>query len=253
MARPRGLARRHHRHALSLAAASSSSLPFLIVVRHELSATRDRPCRPFVCDADMALRHLRQLRPPVRRTASISQRLSRSRSRNAALATFFCLLIGYPMALGIARAARRLAQRPAAAGHPAVLDLVPAARLCLDRPAGQQQLVQSRPDLDLATFFPVLGRLDHIPMMNTNFAVILVIVYSYLPFMILPLYATSRSSTARSTRRRWIWARSPGRCSSDITLPLSMPGHRRRRPAGLHPGTRASSSSRAGGRRRQTR
>ena len=32
-------------------------------------------------------------------------------------------------------------------------------------------------------------------MLQTNFAVYLGIVYSYLPFMILPLYTRSRSST----------------------------------------------------------
>ena len=35
----------------------------------------------------------------------------------------------------------------------------------------------------------MLGPINNMPMMNTNFAVVLVIVYSYLPFMILPLYA----------------------------------------------------------------
>jgi putrescine transport system permease protein len=36
---------------------------------------------------------------------------------------------------------------------------------------------------------PEAMELRSIPMMNTDFAVVLVMVYSYLPFMILPLFA----------------------------------------------------------------
>ena len=61
-------------------------------------------------------------------------------------------------------------------------------------------------------------------MMNTNFAVVLGITYSYLPFMVLPLYATSRSSIRLSTKRRWISARGPSQVFRDVTLPLSIPG-----------------------------
>ena len=65
------------------------------------------------------------------------------------MATVLCLLIGYPMALGIDPRQQILAQYPADAGDPAVLDLVPAARLRVDGAAGEQQLVQSRPDRPL--------------------------------------------------------------------------------------------------------
>ncbi len=50
----------------------------------------------------------------------------------AAVSTLLCLLIGYPMALGIARAPPGHAQPAADGGDPAVLDVVPAARLCVD-------------------------------------------------------------------------------------------------------------------------
>jgi hypothetical protein len=51
----------------------------------------------------------------------------------AAVSTLLTLLIGYPIAYGMARAPRELRPSPAHAGDPAVLDVVPDPRLCLDR------------------------------------------------------------------------------------------------------------------------
>ena len=62
----------------------------------------------------------------------------------AAVSTLCCLLLGYPMAYAIARAAPATRTRAADADHAAVLDLVPAARLCLDRPAEEQRRHQQR-------------------------------------------------------------------------------------------------------------
>ena len=39
-------------------------------------------------------------------------------------------------------------------------------------------------------------------ILGTEWAIHLGIVYAYLPFMVLPLYATSRSSTGACSRRR---------------------------------------------------
>jgi putrescine transport system permease protein len=99
----------------------------------------------------------------------------------AAVSTLLCLLIGYPMAYAIARHAD-LAQPAAAAGDPAVLDVVPAARVRVDRAAEDARRHQQ---LLLA-----VGIIDEpLTMLYTDFAVYIGIVYSYLPFMILPLYA----------------------------------------------------------------
>ena len=114
---------------------------------HELRRIGHRPAACHWSDELALCRSVKTL-PGLFTNNSISGPIS-TRFAMRGIATFFCLLIGYPMALGIARAQRRLAQYPAAAGHPAVLDLVPAARLCLDRAAGKQQLVQSRPHLAL--------------------------------------------------------------------------------------------------------
>ena len=82
-------------------------------------------------------------------------------------------------------------------------------------------------------------------MMNTSFAVYIGIVYSYLPFMILPLY----SNLEKHDQTLLEAAAGPGlrgRCAAflRITLPLSLPGRRGRLAAGVHPGGRRIRDSR---------
>jgi putrescine transport system permease protein len=63
-----------------------------------------------------------------------------------------------------------------------------------------------------------------IPMMNSNFAVILVVVYSYLPFMILPLFANLEKLDFTLNEAAMDLGSRPFQVFRDITLPLSMPG-----------------------------
>ena len=104
LARPQGLARFHHRHALCLAARSSSSLPFFIVLAISFAQVATGGIPPFVFKPKWPYVDFDNYAPPVHRRHSICRAISIS-VNNAAIATFFCLLIGYPMALGIARAA----------------------------------------------------------------------------------------------------------------------------------------------------
>jgi putrescine transport system permease protein len=63
-----------------------------------------------------------------------------------------------------------------------------------------------------------------IPMMHSNFAVILVTVYTYLPFMILPLYANlERLDPALDEAAMDLGSR-PAQVFRDVTLPQSWPG-----------------------------
>ena len=63
-----------------------------------------------------------------------------------------------------------------------------------------------------------------IQMMNTNFAVVLVMVYSYLPFMVLPLYANLEKLDLTLNEAAMDLGSRPWRVFLDVTLPLSMPG-----------------------------
>ena len=61
-------------------------------------------------------------------------------------------------------------------------------------------------------------------MLYTDCAVYLGIVYSYLPFMILPLYSTLAKMDAGAARGGGRSRRSPRQAFLLVTLPLSLPG-----------------------------
>ena len=63
-----------------------------------------------------------------------------------------------------------------------------------------------------------------ISMMNTNFAVYLGIVYSYLPFMILPLYANLEKMDLSLLEAATDLGCKPLKAFFLITVPLSFPG-----------------------------
>ncbi len=63
-----------------------------------------------------------------------------------------------------------------------------------------------------------------IVMINTTFAIYVGIVYSYLPFMVLPLYANLEKHDAALLEAAADLGASPSRAFWRVTLPLSMPG-----------------------------
>ena len=72
----------------------------------------------------------------------------------------------------------------------------------------------------------------------TDTAVYIGIVYSYLPFMVLPLYAALEKTGRHADRSGRRSRRPPWRTFFLVTVPLSLPGHRRRLAALLHPDRR---------------
>jgi putrescine transport system permease protein len=73
-------------------------------------------------------------------------------------------------------------------------------------------------------FLPATMEFKSLPMMNSNFAVILVLVYSYLPFMILPLYANLEKLDYTLNEAAMDLGSRPWEVFKDVTLPLSIPG-----------------------------
>src|SRR5258708_17912063 len=70
-----------------------------------------------------------------------------------------------------------------------------------------------------------LGIIDHpLQIMRTTFAVYLGIIYSYLPFMVLPLFATLEKLDHSLLEAASDLGSPPWRAFLDVTLPLSMPG-----------------------------
>jgi putrescine transport system permease protein len=71
---------------------------------------------------------------------------------------------------------------------------------------------------------PIDWAVRSIPMMHSNFAVILVMVYTYLPFMILPLYASLERLDPTLDEAAMDLGSRPARVFLDVTLPQSIPG-----------------------------
>ncbi|GAA0355479.1 putrescine ABC transporter permease PotH [Bowmanella denitrificans] len=102
--------------------------------------------------------------------------------RIALVSTLLCLLIGYPMALAISRA-------PAATRNVLLLLVIlPSWTSFLIRIYAWIGIL--KPNGYINNFLMGLGLIDEpIIMLHTDIAVYIGIVYAYLPFMILPLYA----------------------------------------------------------------
>ncbi len=100
----------------------------------------------------------------------------------AGIATLLCLLIGYPMAYAIARS------NPATRNVLLLLVILPFWTSFLLRVYAWIGLLKNNGLVNNTLM--ALGVIDQpIQMLQTDFAVYVGIVYSYLPFMILPLYA----------------------------------------------------------------
>jgi putrescine transport system permease protein len=99
----------------------------------------------------------------------------------AGISTFICLLIGYPMAYGIARST------PAWRNILLLLVMLPFWTSFLLRVYAWIGILKNNGVIN--NLLMALGIIDEpIVMMQTNFAMYIGIVYSYLPFMVLPLY-----------------------------------------------------------------
>ena len=124
---------------------------------------------------------------------------------------------GYPMALGIARAP------PARRNLLLMLVILPFWTSFLLRVYAWIGLLK---DDGLINNVLLALHLIHspIPMVNTTFAVYVGIVYSYLPFMILPLYANLEKHDATLLEAAADLGAPPWKAFLRVTWPLSMPG-----------------------------
>jgi len=135
----------------------------------------------------------------------------------ASISTIFCLLIGYPMAYGIARAT------PAWRNVLMMLVILPFWTSFLVRVYAWMGLLRNNGVIN--NVLMSLGIINEpIVMMNTDFAMYVGIVYSYLPFMILPLYANLEKHDLTLLEAAVDLGSRPFRAFLQITLPLSKPG-----------------------------
>ncbi len=137
--------------------------------------------------------------------------------RIALVSTFLTLLVGFPIAYGMANAPDQW--RPALM----MLVILPFWTSFLIRVYAWMGILSNEGVLN--QFLIWLGLIDQpLIIMNTSSAVYIGIVYTYLPFMILPIYATLERMDASlleaaedlgCSRAEAFWA---------VTVPLSKPG-----------------------------
>jgi len=135
----------------------------------------------------------------------------------AAVSTFWCLLIGYPMAYAIARS------KPSTRNLLLMLIILPFWTSFLLRVYAWVGLLKTNGVINNTLL--ALGLIDQpLTLLYTDFAVYIGIVYSYLPFMILPLYANLEKHDLTLLEAAADLGARPVKAFLKVTLPLSMPG-----------------------------
>ena len=131
--------------------------------------------------------------------------------------TILCLLIGYPIAYGIARST------PTAKKILLLMVILPFWTSFLLRVYAWIGLLADQGTVN--NFLIWLGLIDQpIKMLYTDFAVYVGIVYTYLPFMILPLFASIEKLDLTLHEAAADLGSKPFTIFRTITIPLTMPG-----------------------------
>ncbi len=135
----------------------------------------------------------------------------------AALATVFALLVGYPVAYAMARAPGRWR------GLLLTLVILPFWTSFLIRVYAWIGILKNEGLLNALLL--KLGVISSpLVILNTDAAVYIGIVYSYLPFMVLPLYANLEKMDSSLLEAAADLGCRPWKAFWSITVPLSLPG-----------------------------
>jgi len=135
----------------------------------------------------------------------------------ALISTLICLLIGYPMSYGIARA------KPATRNLLLLLVILPFWTSLLLRVYAWIGLLKANGVIN--NILMSLGLIhEPLAMLYTPFAMYVGIVYSYLPFLILPLYANLEKMDWQLLEAAEDLGCRPWQAFYKITLPLSRNG-----------------------------
>mgnify|MGYP000966035768 CR=1 FL=1 len=196
-------------------------LPFLIVVGMSV-ATKTSTAPPFSFGGDYPLINLQGCVRAVSDTLYFRSFITSLVS--AGIATVFCLLIGYPMALALTRVSKSWRNILL------MLVILPFWTSFLLRVYAWMGLMGSNSWFNkLLTgawnwVVPQAWDVANVPLMHSNFAVVLVMVYTYLPFMILPLYASLERLDPTLDEAALDLGSRPWQVFRDVTLPQSIRG-----------------------------
>lgn len=133
----------------------------------------------------------------------------------ALLSSLLCLVIGYPVAYHIAQ------QKPSRQHFLYMLIMLPMCISFLLRTMAWVSLLDDTGIIN--NFIRALG-LKPLPLIRTNAAVVLGMVYNYLPYMILPLYTVLVKIDPRLIEAAQDLGCNNGKTFRRVILPLSVPG-----------------------------
>lgn len=136
----------------------------------------------------------------------------------AGLTTVICLLIGYPLAFFISTRRRRFFQQLTL-----FLVILPFWTNFLIRTYAWRILLGDEGTIN--GFLISLGLIDEpLKMLNTQFAVVVGLVYGFLPFMVLPIYASVERFNFRYVDAAQDLGANDWRTFIRVVLPLTLPG-----------------------------
>lgn len=133
----------------------------------------------------------------------------------AVISTIVCLLVGYPVAYILARETRKRQQTML------MLIMLPMWMNFLLRTYAWLTLLENN---GLINRFLEFFGIAPLHLINTQGAVVLGMVYNYLPYMILPIYSVLTKLDIRLIEAAEDLGAAPGTCFRKVVFPLSMPG-----------------------------
>jgi putrescine transport system permease protein len=196
-------------------------LPFLIVLKISLSdpAVSQPPYKPVFEWSDVAgfFQGLDVENFEVLTSDDLYLSATLSSVRIAAISTLLLLLVGFPIAYGMARAPARYRSLLVA------MIILPFWTSFLIRIYAWIAIL--KPEGLLNQGLTAIGLISEpLNILNTETAVYIGIVYAYLPFMVLPLYATLEKMDDTLLEAALDLGSTPWRAFWTITVPLAMPG-----------------------------
>ncbi len=196
-------------------------VPFLIVLKISLSdpAVAQPPYKPVFEWSDIAgfFSALDFENFALLTEDDLYFRATLSSVRIAAFSTLMLLLVGFPIAYGMARAPERYRALLVAA------IILPFWTSFLIRIYAWVAIL--KPEGLLTQALMGIGLISEpLDILNTETAVYIGIVYAYLPFMVLPLYATLEKMDDTLLEAALDLGSTPWRSFWAITVPLAMPG-----------------------------
>ena len=129
--------------------------------------------------------------------------------------TLVCVLLGYPAAYIIAKYSEKVKMRWV------LIITLPTWINMLVRTYAWTGILQE--DGVINSFLKIFG-IGPVAFMYTDFAVILGMVYNFLPFMIIQIYTSLTKMDYSLIEAAKDLGANPGKCFTKVTLPLSMPG-----------------------------